>query len=35
LKTKALVHGVVFAIVFHFTYKMAWKFLYGGDDIDE
>jgi hypothetical protein len=42
LKTKALVHGVVFAIVFHLTYKMAWKFLYGGknesffgDDIDE
>ena len=27
--TVALVHGVVFATVFHFTYKMVWKSLYG------
>ena len=25
----AATHAVVFALVYHFTHKMAWKFLYG------
>lgn len=29
--TQAVVHGLVFAIVYHFTHKMVWKSLYGGD----
>jgi len=27
--TKALVHGLVFIIVYHFTHKLVWKTLYG------
>ena len=29
LLTVALVHGIVFALVYHFTHKMVWKSLYG------
>jgi len=34
LKTKALVHGLVFALVFHFTHKMVWNYFYGEMDED-
>lgn len=29
LLTVAVVHGVVFALVYHLTNKAAWKYLYG------
>lgn len=29
--TQAVVHGLVFALVYHFTHKAVWKALYGGD----
>lgn len=27
--TKAMVHGLVFALVFHFTHRMIWNYFYG------
>jgi len=27
--TKALVHAVVFALVYHYTHKIVWRSLYG------
>ena len=30
LLTAALVHGIVFAVVFHFSHKFIWKVAYGG-----
>ena len=27
--TVAIVHGIVFAVVFHFTHKMVWNHFYG------
>jgi hypothetical protein len=27
---KAMFHAVVFAVVYHFTHKLAWNALYGG-----
>lgn len=27
--TVAIVHGLVFAVVFHFTHKIVWNILYG------
>lgn len=29
LVTKAAVHAVVFAVVYHLTHKLVWKALYG------
>ena len=29
--TQAVVHGLIFALVYHFTHKMVWKNLYGGE----
>ena len=29
--TQAVVHGLVFAVVYYLTHKMVWKSLYGGD----
>jgi hypothetical protein len=29
LITVALVHGVVFAIIYHFTHKLVWRATYG------
>jgi hypothetical protein len=26
--TVAIVHGIVFAIVFHFTHKMVWRYIH-------
>jgi len=30
LLTKAVVHGLVFALVYHFTHKAVWQFSTGG-----
>ncbi len=27
--TSAIVHGLIFALVFHLTHKFVWKMLYG------
>ena len=29
LLTVAMVHGVLFAVAYHFSHKMVWKSLYG------
>jgi len=29
----ASVHGLIFAIIFHFTHKFAWDFFYGENSI--
>ena len=33
--SKAVVHGLVFALVFHLTHKMVWRQLYEGFEEDE